>query len=117
MHYPIYNPLANLPETEVRNFCFPQLEGQQGRTSLTVSTKSPRVYSRPVGFIEHGPDAPGGAEHVEGFGEAVVVDEASVGGEQPHQQDDVATTEHHVEHLVEKPKRNKGIRENREGPS
>lgn len=67
---------------------------------LTVSTKLPRVYSRPVGFIEHWPDTPGGTEHVEGLGEAVVVDEARVRGEQPHQQDDVSTTEHHVEHLV-----------------
>lgn len=101
--HPIYTPLLNLSETEFRSFCFPELGGQWGRTShmlLTVSTKLPRVYSRPVGFIEHWPDAPGGTEHVEGLGEAVVVDEARVRGEQPHQQDDVSTTEHHVEHLV-----------------
>lgn len=101
--HPIYTPLPNPPETEVRNVCFPELEGQRGRTShllLTASTKLPRVYSRPVAFVEHWPDAPGGTEHVEGLGEAVVVDEPRVRGEQPHQQDDVPTTEHHVEHLV-----------------
>ena len=57
--------------------------------------------SRPVASLgaEHGPHAPPGAEHVQGLGEAVVVDDARVDGEQPHQQDDVAAGEHHVEYL------------------
>ena len=59
------------------------------------------MNSRPVASLvdEHGPHAPPGAEHVEGLGEAVVVDEAGVDGEQPHQQDDVAAGKHHVEYL------------------
>lgn len=56
---------------------------------------------RPVGSFgaEHGPNAPSRAEHVEGFGEAVVVNDASVDGKQAHQQDDVAAGKDHVEHL------------------
>lgn len=57
--------------------------------------------SRPVGSFgaKHGPNAPSRAKHIEGFGEAVVVNDASVDGKQAHQQDDVATGKDHVEHL------------------
>lgn len=56
---------------------------------------------RPVGSFaaEHGTNAPSRAKHVEGFGEAVVVNDASVDGKEAHQQDDVATGKDHVEHL------------------
>ena len=42
---------------------------------------------------------PGGAEDVEGFGEDIVVDEPGVDGEDSHEEDDVATSEDHTEHL------------------
>jgi len=56
---------------------------------------------RPVGSFgaKHGPDTPTRAEHVQGLGEAVVVNDASVDGKDPHQKDDIATSKHHVEHL------------------
>lgn len=56
---------------------------------------------RPVGSFgaKHGSDAPSRAKHVEWLGEAVVVNDTGVDGEDPHQQDDVATSKHHVEHL------------------
>lgn len=56
---------------------------------------------RPVGSFgaKHGPNTPSRTEHVERFGEAVVVNDAGVDGKNPHQQDDVATSKHHVEHL------------------
>jgi len=62
--------------------------------------------SRPVGSlgVEHGSDTPPGAEHVERLGEAVVVDEAGVHGEQPHQQNDVAAGKHHCENLQRRAK-------------
>lgn len=43
---------------------------------------------------------PAGAEHVDGFGVEVVVDESGVDGEHAHEQDDVATSEEGVEDLV-----------------
>lgn len=56
---------------------------------------------RPVGAFgtKHGPDAPSRAEHIERFREAVVVNDSSVDGKDPHQEYDVATGKHHVEHL------------------
>lgn len=58
-------------------------------------------YLRPISSFgaKHGPDAPAGAKHVEGLGETVIVDDPSVDGEDAHQQDDVTTSKHHVEHL------------------
>lgn len=38
----------------------------------------------PGAISEHGPDTPGRAEDVERLGEAVVVNEARVDGEDPH---------------------------------
>ena len=61
-------------------------------------------HVRPVAAysgVEHGPDAPARAEDVEGLGEAVVVDDARIDGEQAHQEDDVAARKHHAEHLAE----------------
>lgn len=56
---------------------------------------------RPVGSFgtKHGPDTPSRAKHIERFREAVVVNDSSVDGEDPHQKYDVATGKHHVEHL------------------
>lgn len=56
---------------------------------------------RPVGSFgtKHGPDTPSRAEHIERFREAVVVNDSSVDGEDPHQKYDVATGKYHVEHL------------------
>ena len=44
-------------------------------------------------------ELPGCTEEVDGLGEEVVVYEARVEGEDAHQQDDVATSEHHLEDL------------------
>lgn len=44
---------------------------------------------------EHGFDAPWRAKEVEGFGEAVIINETSVDGEKAHQQDDVAPAHQH----------------------
>lgn len=73
--------------------------GERSHLLGTAPLSGSQLYSRPVAPGEHGPHTPGGAEHVEGLGEAVVVDEASVDGEESHQQDDVAPAEHHGEHL------------------
>ncbi len=56
---------------------------------------------RPVGsfWAKHGPDAPPRAKHVEWLWEAVVINDARIDGEDSHQQDDVAASKHHVEHL------------------
>ena len=43
---------------------------------------------------------PGRAKDVEGFGEDVVVDEPGVDGEDSHEEDDVATSKDHTEHLT-----------------
>ena len=45
-------------------------------------------------------NVPATAKDVEGFGEHVVVDEASVHREGPHQQNDVPPAKHHVEYLA-----------------
>ena len=42
---------------------------------------------------------PGGAKDVDGLGEEIIVDDASVDGEQAHQEDDVATIKHSTKHL------------------
>lgn len=47
----------------------------------------------------HGRHVPPGAEKVEGLGKAVVVDEARVHREQPHQQEDVPAVEKHSHDL------------------
>lgn len=59
---------------------------------------------RPVGSFgtEHWPDTPTRTKHVQGLGEAVVVNDASVDREDPHQEDDVAPSKDHVEHLQRK---------------
>lgn len=75
-------------------------------TRFTVPKINPGNRSwrhvRPVAShprVEHGPDAPAGAEDVERLGEAVVVDDPRVHGEEAHEQDDVAAAKQHVEHL------------------
>lgn len=50
-------------------------------------------------WMEHGSDAPRGSKDVEGLGEAVVVDEASVYGEEAHQEYNVASIHQHVNQL------------------
>lgn len=56
---------------------------------------------RPIcSFVtKHGADTPSRAEHIEGFREAVIVNDSSVDREDPHQEYDVATSKHHVKHL------------------
>lgn len=53
----------------------------------------------PSAIFKHGDDMPGRAKDVERFGEAVIVDEASVHGEYAHEQDQVASTEKRVPDL------------------
>lgn len=48
---------------------------------------------------KHGADAPSRAEHIEGFREAVIVNDSSVDWEDSHQEYDVATGKHHVKYL------------------
>ena len=47
----------------------------------------------------HGRHVPPGAKEADGLGKAVVVDEARVHREEPHQQEDVATVENHPHDL------------------
>lgn len=54
---------------------------------------------RGVAGAVHGRHVPAGAEEVDGFGEAVVVDEARVHREEPHQQEDVPAAEEHAHDL------------------
>lgn len=49
----------------------------------------------------HGRHVPPRAKEVHRLGEAIVVDEAGVHGEQPHQQQDVAAIEEHPQDLGE----------------
>lgn len=70
---------------------------------------SKRRLLRPVASylrVKHGPHAPARAENIQRLGEAVVVDDPGVDGEDPHQQDDVAARKHHVEHLPQKSRSN-----------
>lgn len=48
-------------------------------------TSHRRPYLLPRAISEHGPNAPGRAEDVERLGEAVVVDQARVDGEDAHE--------------------------------
>lgn len=48
------------------------------------------LNSRPMILGEHGLNAPAWAKDVERLGEAVIVDESGVSGEEAHHQDDVA---------------------------
>lgn len=68
---------------------------------VNVLLGSEMIYSRPVGSCgtKHGPDAPSRAKHIEGFREAVVINNSSVDREDPHQKYDVAPSKHHIEHL------------------
>lgn len=54
---------------------------------------------RPIISIEHWPYAPGWPEDIKRLGKAIIVDEASVDGEDTHQQNNVPATEHSAEHL------------------
>lgn len=56
---------------------------------------------------KHGPDTPSRAKHIKRLGEAIVVNDACVDGKDPHKQDDVATSKHHVEHLQRQKKTKK----------
>lgn len=60
---------------------------------MTKQTKKTPDNSRPLLIGKHGLDAPARAEYVERLGEAVVVNQPGVDGEQPHHQDDVASAE------------------------
>lgn len=61
-------------------------------------------YLLPSAIFKHGVDTPWRAKDVEWFGEAVIVDEASVHGEYAHEQDQVAPAEKGVPDLQgEKP--------------
>lgn len=53
----------------------------------------------PRAISKHGPDAPRRAEDVEGLGEAVVVNEARVNGEDAHEEDEIAPVEEGVPDL------------------
>lgn len=53
----------------------------------------------PGAVPEHGLDAPGRAEDVERLGEAVIVDQARVDGEDAHKEDEVAAVEEGVPDL------------------
>lgn len=54
----------------------------------------------PGAISEHGPDTPGRAEDVERLGKAVVVNKARVDGEDPHEQDQIASMEEGVPDLA-----------------
>lgn len=54
----------------------------------------------PRAISEHGPDAPRRAEDVESLGEAVVVNEARVNGEDAHEEDEIAPVEEGVPDLA-----------------
>lgn len=91
--------------------CFKPDQGEKSTSRVVPKQHRPtqqhskRRRSRPVASdlrVKHGPDAPAGAENIQGLGEAVVVDDPGVDGEDPHQQDDVAARKHHVEHLPQK---------------
>lgn len=49
--------------------------------------------------IEHGPHTPGRAKNVEGLGEAVIVNQSGIYGEQSHEQDDVASPDQDIYNL------------------
>lgn len=63
--------------------------------------KDQSLNLRPVGSFgaKHGPDTPARPKHVEWLRETVIVNDACVDGEDPHQKDDVAPSKNHVEHL------------------
>lgn len=72
---------------------------------VQASGEDNQRYSRPVAAhsrVEHGPDTPAGAKHIQRLGEAVVVNDPGVDGEDSHEQDDVAAGKHHAEHLPQK---------------
>lgn len=54
----------------------------------------------PCAISEHGSDTPRRAEDVESLGEAVVVNEARVNGEDAHEEDEVAPLEEGVPDLA-----------------
>lgn len=58
---------------------------------------------------KHGADAPSRAEHIEGFREAVIVNDSSVDREDSHQEYDVATGKHHVKYLQRGKKKDKVV--------
>lgn len=64
------------PSSQRRDFCNPVMNN-----------------IRPLLTGEHGLDAPARAEDVERFGEAIVVNEARVDGEEPHHENNVAPVE------------------------
>lgn len=85
--------------------CFePERHRSVVRTAPAVAVLKLRCHLRPVAShsrVKHGPDTPARAEHVEGFGEAVVVNDTRVDREDSHQQDNVAASKHHAEHLLQ----------------
>lgn len=84
--------------TKLQNIC--RILGDNQRSSREGQVEGVSGL-RPVSAFgtKHGPDAPPRAEHVERLREAVVVNDSGVHGKEPHQQDDVAASKHHVEHL------------------
>lgn len=54
----------------------------------------------PRAISEHGLDTPGGAEDVQRLGEAVIIDQARIDGEDAHEKDEVAPMEEGVPNLA-----------------
>lgn len=68
--------------------------------SCYVLQLSSIVYHlRPSTIVVHWADTPGRSKYVERFGEAIVVNKASVNGEDTHEKDQVASTEKDVPYL------------------
>ena len=57
------------------------------------------MHLLPCAVSKHGPDAPRRAKDVESLGEAVVVNEARVNGEDAHEEDEIAPVEEGVPDL------------------
>lgn len=65
-----------------------------------MSNPSLSVNLLPCAISEHGLDTPRRAEDVESLGEAVVVNQTRVNGEDSHEQDEIAPVEESVPDLA-----------------
>lgn len=70
-------------------------EWKRARNDFKVCKRPAYILPRPVG-LKHGPNTPGRAEDVEGLGEAVIVNQASVYGEHSHEQDNIPSSDNHI---------------------
>lgn len=68
-------------------------------TDYLLPKHHPLLLLLRVAGAVHGRHVPPGAKEVHRLGEAIIVDEAGVHGEQPHQQQDVAAIEEHPQDL------------------